>query len=345
MNNYILSGDESKGQRGKKFFPFRTAAEYYRYMGWTGVIPVTRRGTKAPLVKGVTGHNGIDATDEELLKLIREFPTANIGIRLPWDVIGIDVDAYDGRAGSKTIHEIAKMIGCNLPPTWRSTSRAPEDKVSGIYLYYSHRENNQVWLTDLGPGSGVEIAQWHHRFATVAPSIHNTTGRQYRWWYGDKLVKPPIITALTRLPVEWRDFLLSEREFSVTDKVQLENVASWYAGLSQGEMCKYMKAMAVKQRSNVRLAADFGGLHDAMCVAVTHLCRNAAEGHTGIDMALYFIESEVIRARRRRNLGLEWTNVVNTAMARAAAGKQEEIDVCGMRHIPREGKDDWRKMS
>lgn len=325
--------------RGEKHFPFRVAAQYYRSLGWTGTIPVTRWGTKAPLAKGITGHNGVDPDTDHLAELLSEFPTANIGIRLPWNVIGIDVDAYDGRQGRKTIQSITNQLCCPLPTTWRSTSRAPEDPVSGIYLFRAKRNSTQVWVTDLGAGSGVEIAQYHHRFATVAPSIHNSTGREYKWWYGDAQVQPPRYWDLPELPHPWNQFLLSSREYvASSSSVASEEVLAWYSLVAGGEMCTYMGTAADREADKIRYATENGGLHDTLVAAVTHLCSNAAEGHRGLELGLNILEDAFMAAGRRRNLRSEWESAVNTARAKAASGPQEEIDVCSMRadwrHIP-----------
>jgi hypothetical protein len=340
MTEYIRPRDESKGQRGKKFFPFRTAAAYYRSIGWTGVIPVTRRGTKAPLAKGVTGHTGRDASDEQLLDLISEFPSANIGIRLPWDFIGVDVDAYDGRRGKETLFGIAERLGCPLPVTWRSTAR--DDGVSGIYLFYAPRKPERVWVTDLGAGTGIEIAQYHHRFATVSPSIHNSIGRQYKWWFGAKEVHPPRPEDLPELPEPWKLYLLSPREYVAhSPKAEMPEVAAWFARVSGGSMCRFMDAAAELEAAKIRVAADIGGLHDVLVAGVTYICMNAAEGHRGLNMALNILEWDFSHAGRRRNLRSEWNSAVNTAMARAAACPQEETDVCSVKNIDER----WRKTS
>jgi hypothetical protein len=308
-------------------------------LGWTGTIPVARQGTKAPLVKGVTGHNGNDVDDGELRRLIRQYPQANLGLRLPWNIIGIDVDAYEGRQGSATIINLAERLECHLPLTWRSTSRAPEDGVSGIYLFHAPRTARRVWVTDLGPGSGVEIAQYHHRFATVAPSVHNSTGRVYKWWRDDARVNPPQPEDLPDLPVPWARYLMSERDYAIMKQAQEPEVLEWYARVGPGAMCTWMSQSAEREAAKVRVAGALGGLHDTLCQAVTHLCMNAAEGHLGLEQALGIIEHDFSHAGRRRNLRSEWAGAVNTAMANAAAIPQEEIDVCSM------ASTDWRKMS
>jgi hypothetical protein len=336
INDYTRSRAGSKGLRGNKKFPFGDAAWLYRELGWTGTIPVTRRGTKAPLAKGVTGHAGIDPDYDQLESLIAEFPSANIGLRLPWDIVGIDVDAYDDRAGKQTLESLTMKLG-SLPPTWRSTSR--EDGVSGIYLFSARRNMKQVWVTDLGAGSGIEIAQFHHRFATVWPSIHNSTGKQYFWRYGDVVDGIPSPEDLPMLPVPWGLYLLSRREYIVKSSAASAEVMSWYKRVAGGAMCKWMTGASDIEATKLIVAGKSGGLHDALITGVTYLCTNASEGHRGLDVALSVVEEAFINSGRRRNLRSEWTGAVNTAMAKAAALQQEETDVCSLTVA------DWRRRS
>lgn len=57
----------------------------------------------------------------------------NLAIRLPETVIGLDVDAYDGKPGEETMLARIDELG-DLPKAPRSSSR-PDDKVSGIRFY------------------------------------------------------------------------------------------------------------------------------------------------------------------------------------------------------------------
>jgi len=353
MTKYTGRDDESKdrntnsfkrnAKRGVKRYPFRDAAWQYRELGWTGTIPVTRRGTKAPLAPGITGHKGVDPNYDELEALVKEFPSANIGLRLPWDIVGIDIDAYDGRQGAQTIATISERLG-PLPQTWKSTSRMPGDKISGIYLFHAPRSMQQVWVTDLGPGSGVEIAQYHHRFATVWPSIHNSTGRMYNWWEGTTDgsiwfdVGIPYPEWLPMLPVKWGNFLLSRHEYVVQSEAASEEVRKWYQRVAGGAMCTFMSAASEREAGKIRAAGILGGLHDTLIAAVTHLCTNAAEGHKGLDVALSVIEDAFIVSGRRRNLRSEWNGAVNSGMSKAAALRQESVDVCSL-------SSNWRRTS
>jgi hypothetical protein len=101
-------------------------------------------------------------------------PNHNIALRLPANVIGIDIDDYDGKHGAETITALEEHIGEQLPPSWTITSRTGGK--SGIKLY---RIPGGLDLKSiLGPG--VEIIRHRHRYAMAPPSVH-PDGRVYRW--------------------------------------------------------------------------------------------------------------------------------------------------------------------
>jgi Bifunctional DNA primase/polymerase, N-terminal len=323
--------NESRPLRGVQVRPLRKGAQAYHERGWP-VVPTSRRGTKRPLVAGLTGHDGIDADTAQLAELIARYPWANLGLRLPFDVLGLDVDAYDGRAGAATLRRLCGQLG-PLSTTWRSTSRAPEDPVSGIYLFHAPREPDWKWVGDLGTGSGIEIIQRHHRFVSAWPSVHNTTKRSYCWWRGDRRADIPRPTDLPLLPVSWARYLLSRHRYKDERQAAPRELAEWYGRVSGGEMCAGMDRSAHGEARKVRDAARSSNLHDTLIAAVTHLCRNAAEGCTGLDRALNAVEAEVMQAERDRDLRTEWEGAVKSAMAKAAALEQEIIDPCSLRSM------------
>src|SRR5262249_51610384 len=91
-------------------------------------------------------------------------PHGNLAIRLPADVIGIDVDACDGKTGAPTIAEAEKRWG-ELPYSPRSTSRNGDYR-SGIRLYRippGLELVDRIEFPELGIGD-IEIIQHHHGY-------------------------------------------------------------------------------------------------------------------------------------------------------------------------------------
>jgi len=83
--------------------------------------------------KGVTGRQGVDPSPGKVKAWCRNRqPRTNVALRLVTGVVGIDVDAYGGKQGERTLARLEQLLG-SLPATVVSTSRT--DGVSGIGLF------------------------------------------------------------------------------------------------------------------------------------------------------------------------------------------------------------------
>lgn len=178
--------------------PYANHAHHYREAGWQGVLPVIGKSSKLP--DGYTGHHGAWPDDDTIDGWVTARGNDNIALRLPEDVIGIDIDAYDGRAGLDTITTWERIHECELPPTWHTSSRD-----DGSRIAYYRVPTGGRWRSDLGTGSNVEIIQHRHRYAIVAPSTHPHTGKTYQWRVpaGDHTGTIPTPGELTALPLAW----------------------------------------------------------------------------------------------------------------------------------------------
>lgn len=170
----------------------------YSDNGWHP-IPLPAHA-KFPPPDNTTGYAGTDLTPEQVAAADW---SGNIAVRMPDDVIGIDVDAYHG--GKTTITDLESRHGA-LPATWMSHSNRGDG--SGIRFF--RVQPGHAWITGL---PGVEIIQRSHRYAVVWPSIH-PLGTPYEWrderdafaenLFGDDL---PQLDDLPFLPVPWHDAL------------------------------------------------------------------------------------------------------------------------------------------
>jgi bifunctional DNA primase/polymerase-like protein len=179
---------------------YGAASEIYWQRGWRGILPIPARAKKYPPT-GYTGHDGIDPSYADITAWGEDRPGDNIALRLPVDVVGIDVDAYGTKTGAATLAEAERHWG-KLPPTYRTTSRT--DGASGIKLF---RVPGATKFADLG--GDVETVQHTHRYAMVWPSIH-PSGWQYQWICeidGNVMDYPPSPDDLPELPSAWVDAL------------------------------------------------------------------------------------------------------------------------------------------
>jgi hypothetical protein len=167
---------------------FVEAFDLYRASGWARSFPLPVRKKDPPPV-GITGRDG-EAPSFQTVAAFRRSPwNSNLGIAMPQDLIGVDIDQYGDKRGAEHLAALEERLGICLPPTVRSTSRGP-DNLSGIYLY--RVPPGLDWKGELCPD--VEIINWHHRYAIVWPSVH-PEGREY-WWYedsGEVLERPPLV--------------------------------------------------------------------------------------------------------------------------------------------------------
>ena len=176
--------------------PYGAAAAEYWDAGWRGVLPLPARRKKEP-PDGYTGRTGAWPSRADIQAWTEDgHADGNIALRMPDNVIGVDVDCYDGKPGATTLTRLVAECG-PLPATWASTSRSDG---SGIRFY--RVPPGMSWPGVLGPG--IEIIQHVHRYAVVSPSIH-PEGRLYSWVSPDG-VRTTVIPQpddLTQLPEPW----------------------------------------------------------------------------------------------------------------------------------------------
>ncbi len=183
---------------------YATVADAYHQRGWHP-LPIPR-GQKSSPPAGTTGRDGKDPTVDDIAAWAALDANANIALRMPLGVLGIDVDDYDGKGGAATLAALVERFG-PLPATWTSTSRGP-DQPSRIH-FYRVPAGLEVPGT-LGPGT--EAIQRHHRYAVAAPSTRKDTSGRYRWYRpdGSRAVAPPHVDELPELPASWAQGLAVE---------------------------------------------------------------------------------------------------------------------------------------
>jgi hypothetical protein len=196
--------------------PYADQAERYWRAGWPNPIPV--RDKDHPPT-GFTGYDGANVSWPDLQAWL-DGPQAghNIALRLPSDVVGVDVDAYDGKVGEISLAAAEAELG-PLPATWRSTSRAPFT-ASGIRFYRCSaavdlRGAEKRFVARFG--DHVDILRRDHRYAIVWPSVHPHTGATY-FWYDPTVDRCdlPSPADLPDLPEAWQTFLTAPTSAPVT---------------------------------------------------------------------------------------------------------------------------------
>lgn len=153
--------------------PFKDFALQYWERGWFP-LPLPP-GEKAPPPQGFTGYHAPPTLDDINGWIVSEPDAANIGVRVPDGLIGIDVDAYSGKQGGVGLADLTERFG-DLPPAWTLSARS--DGISGIRFY--RIPTGKHWPGEIAPD--VQIVQFRYRFAVAYPSLHPKIRKVYKWY-------------------------------------------------------------------------------------------------------------------------------------------------------------------
>lgn len=264
--------------------PFADAATGLRRLGWMGTVPLPFR-KKSPPETGWTGAKAgrVYPSGPDVQEWIDERPhPQNICLRLPEDVVGIDVDAYTKADGTVKLGDVSFARAVEewgpLPATWMSTSRS--DGQSGIRLF--RVPTGLRWPGKVGE-NGIDVIHWGHRYVVCSPSLH-PEGRPYRW------VSPQGVPAefpcaprdLPEMPRAWVEGLT--RNVPAADRVSTgatvtQYVATLRAGADSCDIVDHTLGELVD-------ATTGGNRHDDVRDKVLFLVRLGAWGHRGVQAAL-----------------------------------------------------------
>ena len=305
--------------------PYAEHAFAYRRAGWHGVLPIPTPPAGTPPGKGKppAGYTGAKHADvypsPADIQTWADFDPdrGNIALRLPRNVLGIDVDMYDGKAGAATLAKWEAQWG-PLPPTIMSTSRSDG---SGIRLF--RVPERPSWRGEEG---GIELVHHGHRYAIVWPSLH-VEGRTYELIdqrTGEILDAPPTIDDLAELPAAWVDGLSSDTEPVIGEDVNWDEAKKYIAAFPDGDMCKWVArivgAAAVKFNTG-------SGRHPTAAAAVLELVRAGERDHPAVDQALSAVggmftqlaTKQGKRQRTQRQATHEWREIIMSAVGKVKA--------------------------
>lgn len=296
------------------------AAAYFEN-GWRPLM--LPAGAKAPPPDDRTGYGGSDMTMAEIAAASW---TGNIGLRMPDDVLGLDIDVYHG--GDRTLDEMLARCG-PLPPTWISHSNRNDG--SGIRFY--RVPPGMVWLTSL---AGIEIIQRVHRYAVVYPSVH-PDGRAYGWADQNEdrfTTELPAVDDLPELPWPWIAELSRARRADIESRSQAvgaEELEAFIEAHSQADQPSY--AGTILAHFTERWQAGYSR-HDTMqhCLIWAMECVRAgiAAGRPTLqqlgDLWVQAVSPDARRAQlHATHRTTEWEAMVRHAVGKVAAKPEAEM--------------------
>lgn len=300
--------------------PYGSAALAYVEAGWPSVIPTKVPREKYPPLDGYTGYDAAVPTPDQVSEWATSYPDSNVLLRMPENVIGIDVDAYGDKHGDATLAELESQYG-ELTETWRSTSRG--DGPSGIRFY--RVPDGFSWPSTLGPG--IEVVQSTHRYAVVAPSVHPEE-RQYEWIKdGQASNTTPGPFELAELPSLWVKRLCLPKS-SGPSEVTSDDISQFLSSTAENkEAPTAFRTLVAKYKTNVKNGAS---RHDEM----NSLLRRAMEeSYSGLYPALdaisaaqeAFLASLGEDQERKRGAKGEIKRSITWAIARALEKTPDQL--------------------
>lgn len=247
-------------------------------------LPLPERA-KDPVPVGWTGHDAPMASyaDVQAWSDDSRNARANTAARLPVNVIGLDVDAHDGKPGWETWTSLVDRLGAP-PATWVVTSR--DDGQSGHRLYRLPEGVDQSQFA--GGLPGVDVLRHGHRYVVAPGSVHpeGMVYRCYREDTGELLDGLPPVDTLPVLPMAWVE------AFSRAQKAKAEAEAK-HRALTEGRPCQAV----LTALSGILAALGSGGSrHDAATAGVLKLLRLGDQGHAGVARALGELRAEFVAA-------------------------------------------------
>ncbi|WP_170321521.1 bifunctional DNA primase/polymerase [Acrocarpospora pleiomorpha] len=281
--------------------PYGAHALDYFDAGWFP-LPLPA-GEKNPPPWGRTGRPSLgNEPDRDALESERSAHAGwNIGVRMPSGVIGLDVDAYDGKPGAQTLADLVAELG-ELPGTAVSTSR--DDSVSGIRFF-----RVPAGTEFIGSEPGIEIIQPHHRYAVVWPSVH-PSGGIYRWSCGSV----PKVSELPELPAAWVERLRAEsRDRTEAQDVSVSQAEAFVNELPEGEPCRRIRRVLDDALEDLRSG---GSRHDAVLKGSMSIMNLANFGHVGGRTALAELNARFKDATAGEDREDEWKRILIGAVSK-----------------------------
>lgn len=230
----------------------------------------------------------------------------NVALRSDGTWIGIDVDAYNGKVGDRTIAKLEDRLG-ELPVTISSTARGqwlPNGLENPSRQHFYRVPAGLKFLTKLD--LDVEIIQASHRYTVTAPSRHPITGGRYvlYGYDGEPLDDFPFLDDLEALPEAWLNFLTIP-EGDLPDREGFDgSVQEWLDACKKGA-----PSILVQMVLRSIPKEPFG--HDTLISLQASLVNLGAQGESGVPGALEALRSEWLRGEyntpeyaRDYNLGI-----------------------------------------
>lgn len=320
-NNYTTSNDRQGSVNARSV---TEAAEIYADRGLGRFIPVISKNGKHPVPTKVTGNiDSAEACERARRKL--DGHTGNVALVMDsmtedFDLMAVDVDDYDGKNGYANLMQLCAKLGVEWTESLRTTRRGAADN-SGKRLF---RIPKGIRLTSI-VCKGVEVIQYHHRYAVCFPSVVDGMPEQ---WISDEgeilaLEDLPSAAELPELPERLTAHLtegMRSDPFQPGISLGDDEACDWLAKATRNPHGTPGGPLLAQDLSVTALAALFGDppedRHDLMVKLVRRVVRGAVEyAAEGVNVALDSVRStftEAVTADGSRTEGLAHAEYVRS---------------------------------
>ena len=244
--------------------PYYDYAHKYVKAGWWP-LPATEE--KHGIPTGYTGYKGKAVTRSEVDTWANKSPKANIALRLPRDLVALDVDAYGDKPGAKSLANLEVKHG-KLPDTFAATAR---DLPSAKYLF---RVPAGTRLKGK-PADGIEVCQFHHRYVMAWPSLHHT-GATVQWidtLSGGPLNRIPDLDEFPDLPWSWIEGLSVTGSGEIAPDATSTEVTAWMDRCTDNRAPVWLESLVARASKNAK-----ANRHDTILMALCDVTREAEVG-------------------------------------------------------------------
>jgi hypothetical protein len=309
-DDFLMKDDPPARPKGA----YSRGAKIYADLGWTGIVPIVSE-TKTVAIKKATGREGRQLRPDQYNRpdIAGRYGTYSIGWRVPYGIVGLDVDQYDGKTGADTLASLEGVLG-SLPATWSSTSRGM-DSISRIRFYRIPEDAGE-----LAPFAGrdIDVIQHHHRYAVVWPSVHPKTEAEYRWYRpsGELCATAPEPDAFAVLPDTWLEYLGKARRDDVPGAgAGVTDFVAEATGNDEPEIAGFILDAFDLQP---------GGRHDSMLIALGWAARAAADWKIPAQEIFDFLENAWEEATDGESREQEFSDLLARAVADAPPVRNPE---------------------
>lgn len=295
-------------------------SEYFN-KGFTAPLPLPA-GKKTPPPRKTTGRVP-DITPEQVLGFWEQQSggSHNVAIRMQtysdaemaklrqetgvesFDIIGIDVDHYNGKKGADHIAELEAKLGPLDRMSHPRSSRRGAENPGGHSFFRVPR--GFLWKSAVCPD--VDLLQKTHRYALVYPSVVDNL--QYQWYLGEEICEIPSVMDLPWLPQTWVDYLSDGGKSTMSDRKpgaisQNADHASPYRTAVDWMRKNFYNFGSNTLSPRLLKACDSEGLkedlenngHDTMVHAVHNIIMYGVDGEAGVKLALQKLGKHFFRA-------------------------------------------------